>query len=178
MPIIGITASSNQTIKLTNFISIATTTVGAGGTSSINFTSIPQTYTHLQIRGIWATSAAQNLKIQFNSDTGANYKAHFLYGDGATVSSSVTSISPNSMSLGYNASSTSFEASICDILDYTNTNKYKTIRSLDGNDRNGAGDIEFDSGVWLNTAAITSINLTPQTGTISQFSSLALYGVL
>jgi len=151
--------------------------VGAAGSSSISFTSIPSTYKHLQIRGIWQLSAVGNLKIQFNSDTGANYKCHFLYGDGSTTQSSVTSVSPNAMSLGYKGGTSNFAASICDILDYANTSKYKTIRSLDGNDRNGAGDIEFDSGLWLNTAAVTSITLTPQSGTINQYSSLALYGI-
>jgi len=166
----GVAVSTNS------YESIATVTVGSGGAASIDFTSISSSYKHLQIRGIWKLSGGGNLKIQFNSDTGANYKAHFLYGDGSTASAGVHAVSPNAMSLGYQAAST-FEASVCDILDYTNTNKNTTIRSLDGNDRNGSGDIEFDSGVWLNTAAVTSISLTPQSGTISQYTQMALYGI-
>ena len=177
MPIFGVTASSNMSIKLTDFYQIATTTVGSGGTASINFSSIPGTYTHLQIRGIWKASSSGVLKMQFNSDTGANYKAHYVAGDGSTAYANVTSVSPNAVGIGYNGASTSFVVSVCDILDYTNTNKNTTIRCLNGNDRNGAGDIEFDSGVWLNTAAITSISLTPQSGTLSEYSSLALYGI-
>ena len=116
--------------------------------------------------------------MQFNSDTGANYKAHYLYGDGTSATSAVPAVSPNAMTLGYSgASGTYFEASICDILDYTNTNKYKVIRSLDGNDRNGAGDIEFDSGLWMNTNAISTITLTAQAGTITSNSHFALYGI-
>lgn len=34
----------------TDYDSIATTTVGAGGAASITFSSIPSTYQHLQIR--------------------------------------------------------------------------------------------------------------------------------
>lgn len=180
MPILGIIASqiSGHLAPTTGFVSIATSTVGAGGTSSVTFSGIPSGYKHLQVRATWLLSGGGNLKMQFNSDTGANYKAHYLYGDGSTASSNVTSISPNAVGLGYSASSsTYFESSICDILDYTNTNKNTTIRSLDGNDRNGGGDIELDSGVWLNTAAVTSISLTPQSGTISQYSSFALYGI-
>jgi len=179
MPILGVIASSTRQGQATDtgaMFPIASRIVTGTAVSSISFTSIPATYKHLQIRGIWKLSAGGNLKIQFNSDTGANYKCHFLYGDGSTTQSSVTSVSPNAMSLGYQAAST-FEASVCDILDYANTNKYTTIRSLGGNDRNGAGDIEFDSGVWLNTAAVTSITLTAQSGTISEYSSLALYGI-
>jgi hypothetical protein len=180
MPILGVTASSisGHLIAPDNGVMfpLGMVQVGSVGSANITFSSIPSTYTHLQLRGIWKLSGGGNLKIQFNSDTGANYKCHFLYGDGSTAQSSVTSVSPNAMSLGYQAAST-FEASVCDILDYANTNKYTTIRSLDGNDRNGAGDIEFDSGVWLNTAAVTSITLTAQSGTISEYSSLALYGI-
>jgi hypothetical protein len=184
MPIVGSFAGASARayglgagVAIGDFESIASSTVGSGGVASITFSSIAQTYSHLQIRGIWKVSSIGNLKIQFNGDTGANYKGHFLYGDGASASSGVLSVSPNAMSLGYNGATTSFEASVCDILDYTNTNKYTTIRSLDGNDRNGAGDVELDSGVWLNTAAVTSITLTPAFGTLSEFSSLALYGV-
>jgi hypothetical protein len=166
----------DQTATTDGFFQIATTTLNTTA-SSITFSSIPQDYTHLQIRGIWKVSSSGVLKMQFNSDTGANYKAHYLAGDGSTAYANVTSVSPNAVGIGYVGASTAFMVSVCDILDYANTNKYKTIRCLNGNDRNGAGDVELDSGVWLNTAAITSITLTPQTGTLSQYSSLALYGI-
>ena len=57
-----------------DFYQIATTTVGGGGTSSITFSSIPQTYTHLQIRllGKYAVSGDTTL-IRVNGDTGNNY---------------------------------------------------------------------------------------------------------
>jgi hypothetical protein len=157
---------------------ISRITVGSTGSSSITFSSIPQTYTHLQLRAFWCNTIAGNLKINFNSDTGANYKVHYLYGDGATASAAVGAVSPNAMTLGYSSSTgTYFETSICDVLDYTNTNKNKTIRNLGGNDRNGGGDMELDSGLWMSTSAVTSITLTPQAGTVSQYSSVALYGI-
>ena len=166
----------DQSATTDGFFQIATTTLSVAA-SSITFSSIPQTYTHLQLRGIWKASSSGVLKMQFNSDTGANYKAHYVAGDGSTAYANVTSVSPNAVGIGYNGASTSFVAFVCDILDYANTNKYKTSRCLNGNDRNGAGDVELDSGVWLNSAAITSINLTPQSGTLSEYSSLALYGI-
>jgi len=75
MPIFGITASSNMSIKLTDFYQIATTTLGSAQ-SSVEFTSIPADYTHLQIRAITKDSrgtAPNNVYMQFNADTSTNY---------------------------------------------------------------------------------------------------------
>jgi hypothetical protein len=65
---------------------------------------------------------------------------------------------------------------ICDVLDYANTNKFKTLRSLTGNDRNGSGSIWLDSGLWRSTSAITSIKFTTGTA-FAQYSQFALYGI-
>ena len=71
-----------------SFESIATTTVGSGGTSSIDFTSIPSTYQHLQLRIISRVSNADtgdNIFLQFNGDTSSNYSWHYMEGDGSTA---------------------------------------------------------------------------------------------
>ena len=71
-----------------------------------------------------------------------------------------------------------FGPMILDILDYTNTNKYKTVRSLSGFDSNGAGKVDFFSGFYfLNTNAITQIDITGGGGTFAQYSHFALYGI-
>jgi hypothetical protein len=159
-----------------DYESIATVTIGAGGASSAVFNSIPSTYSHLQIRINYAPVVTGILKMNFNGDTGANYKGHFVAGDGATAYAAVPSTSPNSICVAYNGG-TSFGASVVDVLDYANVNKYKVSRSLSGTDRNGSGDIEFDSGLWINTAAITSITFSGQNGNLKEYSSFALYGV-
>jgi hypothetical protein len=65
-----------------------------------------------------------------------------------------------------------------DILDYTSTNKNKTVRSLGGFDRNGGGIITLSSSLWFKTPeAITSIRLKPQSSSWTQYSSFALYGI-
>ena len=104
--------------------SIQTYTVGAGGVSTVTFSSIPSTYKHLQIRINYAPVVTGILKMNFNGDTGANYKGHFLAGDGATAYAAVPSTSPNSICVAYNGG-TSFGASVVDVLDYANVNKYK-----------------------------------------------------
>ena len=162
---------------LGDYESIATTTLGSSN-ATISFTSIPATYSHLQIRGILKNSGGGTyIKMQMNSDTGSNYSGHELSGDGATASalgySSRTDIpiTPNGNT------ATNFAGFILDILDYANTSKYKTTRLLMGFDDNGSGRVMLDSGSWQSTSAITSISIATTAGTFQQYSSLALYGV-
>ena len=161
-----------------SYESIATVTVGSGGSATVSFTSIPSTFTHLQVRILWKPNSGTNLVGNFNSDTGSNYKAHELYGDGSSASSFVPSVSPNGIALGYNGGSTQFGTTILDILDYANVNKNTTTRSLFGDDRNGSGEVSLDSGLWMNTAAVTRIDFKLQnSGNIQEYSSFALYGI-
>lgn len=176
-PILGIIASQNYPRITNSYESIQTVTVSTA-VSSITFSSIPSTYKHLQIRGIakWGTAYTGYSRIQFNSDTGANYTQHRLEGSGSAASAAGYTGETSSI-LGFN-SDTQWGANVTDILDYTNTNKYTTIRTLGGFDANGSGYIAFSSGLWLNTAAITSIVLQPSNGvTFVQYSQFALYGI-
>ena len=179
MPILGIMASQGK--ALTDYESIQTVTVGAGGSVSIDFTSISSAYTHLQLRGINRNETANNtFRLRFNSDSGSNYSRHFLYGDGSTVTP-VGAASQTSIGAGIISTSTQganiFSSFVIDILDYKDTTKYKTMRSLGGYDANGSGFVGLFSGVWLNTAAITSITLLSDSGDQNQYSSFALYGI-
>lgn len=153
-------------IPLTDYESIATTTVGAGGTSTITFSSIPSTYKHLQLRA----SGANGGTIRFNGDTTTtNYRYHYLSGDGATAGSGTAQNAYWPVSGSVNRT-----VDILDILDYSNTSKNKTLRTLGGWDNNGSGEVWISSDLWLNTAAISSIVIS---GTFAQYSSFALYGV-
>ena len=170
----------------TSYESIATTTVGAGGQATISFTSIPSTYKHLQIRAIMRSTFSDTdsfLKINLNSDTGSNYPNHFLTGNGATAAAFGYSTTQYpyaffSMYPAALASANLFGTAIVDLLDYADTNKNKTMRSLGGYDVNGAGVARLNSAVWLNTAAVTRIDITDyRGGNMAQYSSFALYGI-
>lgn len=181
MPILGIWASQNYP-RVTDtgaMIPLSAITVGSTGASSITFSSIPSTYTHLQIRSMVLTSSTltEDMKCQFNSDTASNYATHYLYGSGSTVYAAASS-SISYLNLGTGSqNSTSPSVAVVDILDYANSNKFKTTRVLVGADANGSGNIYLTSGLWRSTSAITSIVLTPYSGTISPYSSFALYGI-
>jgi hypothetical protein len=186
--LIGIIASSGAGGVPNSYESIATVTVGSGGSSSISFTSIPSTYQHLQLRGILKTttsgSALSPMTLTVNSDTTfTNYRNHQLYGDGSTAQSYDTVASSwQGAGVGgvIDVSPTStFSAFVIDILDYASTSKNKTFRSLYGADANGSGQVGIWSGLYINSStAITSLTTQfPQGRTLAQYSSFALYGI-
>jgi len=167
-----------------DFDSIATTTVGAGGASSVTFSSIPQNYTHLQIRMIARNTVANsddNVYMYFNSDTGANYSYHYVYGFGTGVGTGGTGGASFMIPFrvtGANSTASAFGVGVCDILDYNNTNKFKTTRSLTGHNQNNTSDTIFMfSNNWRSTSAITSITINPPNSNFVQHSSFALYGI-
>ena len=171
-PILGIVASS-KLVSSGSYESIATVTAGSGATV-LSFTSIPSTYTHLQIRLSGGNSAGQNYTMTFNSDTGSNYATHRLSGDGSTISAG-SATSATSINIAGNAGMLPNSPSIIDILDYTNTNKNKTIRAISGWDNNTIGYLDYNSGLWFATpAAITRIDLSQAWAT---GSTASLYGI-
>ncbi len=167
------------------FESIATVT---GSASFYEFTNIPQTYQHLQIRGIlrgssasggWATAAY----LQLNTDTNlnsANYRYHQLTGSGTAAAAGSQQ---NSYSFDHTSGSNTanvFSAHVCDILDYASTSKTKVLRFFSGADINGSGSVILKSLLWADTSAITSIKISGDatyTGNWNQYSQLALYGI-
>ena len=174
MPILGVIDSGKSGHLVTNsYSSIATQTVGSGGASSITFSSIPSTYTHLQIKAFGVTGTNFGVTAQVNGDTGTNYTVHYLRGDGSSATANAGA-NFNIMYAGVVYSSGP-GVMVMDILDYANTNKYKTFRNLSGADINGGGEIALQSGLWRSTSAITSITFTG--GTWNQYSSYALYGI-
>ena len=159
----------------TSYESIATVTVGAGGTSTISFSSIPSTYKHLQIRGFIADNATNGtFALKYNGSY-ATF-GHQLQGDGTSAIGD--SYGSTSAGIIYaQRTNTGQFVFVTDILDYADTNKNKTARSLAGGDNNGVGRINLASNFINSTSAITSIDLYFSTGTIPQYSKAALYGI-
>jgi hypothetical protein len=179
VPILGTLASQFSGKPFSSFESIATTTVGSGGSASVTFSSIPATYTHLQVRCLAKANNAGssfevvNMTINGNSLT----KNHYLYGNGSSALSGlgVNNAIINVPSAGYTSV---FAGAVIDILDYTNTNKNKTVRTLGGVDTNGAGELVLYSNLYaVNTNAITSLSFNVTGTNIAQHSQFALYGI-
>jgi len=166
--------------------SIYTATVTSDSTVNlIQFTSIPSTYTHLQIRMYSRSQRTQPgdaVYARFNGDSSNNYSRHQLTGDGSSTISAGY-YPENVVFLGTTSAASStanvFGVGVIDILDYANTTKNKTVRGLDGYNANGSGIVELRSHSWNSTSAVTSI-------TIANYSSgdffkagtnFALYGI-
>jgi hypothetical protein len=141
---------------------IATLTVTTSS-SQLTFSVIPQTFTHLQARifGRDATSAAtfnpSFVQINGFGSTYPNY--HAMGGNGSTtfVSSAASVLIPLPNLASATAAANVVGSSIVDILDYSNTNKNKTVRAIGGVDLNGSGEVSITSGFLNSTSAITSL---------------------
>jgi hypothetical protein len=163
---------------------IATWTA-SGSATTFTFTNIPQTFTHLQLRSNSRASNAiadDQVGIYFNSDTNlANYSLHQFWGTGAAVQTYGSGSGVAAFVLfaaGGTTLANAWGVGILDVLDYTNTNKKKTMRSITGLDRNGGGRILTTSSLWNSTTAITSITLFNQsTGAFVDGSRFDLYGI-
>jgi len=155
-------------------------------TGSVTFSSIPTTYTSLQIRCITrdngsGTSGSSGLLVRLNGDTGSNYAWHYLYGNGS-VTGAFGAATQTSMYMGVvmrnGLLADTFATNIIDIHDYNSTTRNKTLRCFSGYDRNGAGEVYLYSGFRNNTAAVTSITLLPDALSFKAGSTFALYGMV
>lgn len=162
-------------------------TITPGTQASVTFSNLgtySSTYKHLQLRYVMRTDRSgvpySNGAIRINGDTGSNYNAHYLVGNGSTVSSGFVS-SASSALIGNQPGGTfttnAFAAGVFDFLDVYNTNKFKTIRCLSGLVGN-ENAISLQSGLWRNTASVTSITvLNWDAANIVSGSRFSLYGL-
>jgi hypothetical protein len=175
--------AGNPAVQFTSYESISTVTVGSGGSASITFSSIPATYTHLQIRAIQRATAGsfQNIKIVVNGDTGTNYSYHLIEGDGSSATAGADSSTATALIAqepGSTQNASVYGVFVMDLLDYANTNKYKTIRNLSGVDNNGTGKMQLWSSLWQSSSAITSIVFSSaSSNNFAQYTQFALYGI-
>lgn len=173
--------AGNTLIYPGSYESIASTTLSTTS-STVTFSSIPSTYSHLQIRmsarSSFSFGSMFDSYIAFNGDnTYSGYKDHILYGNGSTV----TAVNASSYNLSYttpgvNQTASVYNGIVLDILDYANTNKNTVARFFGGADLNGSGNIVFGSVLWPNTAAVNQITLSCD-GSFVSGSTFALYGV-
>lgn len=165
------------------------TQVLTSSASSVTFTGLGSytDYKHLQLRivsrrpsgGSFLTAGSWGM--QFNGDTGSNYSWHRLLGNGSSVSSGgagSSSYGPDNVVHAVpNSPTGSFGASVTDILDFSNTSKYKTIKVLAGATDSAETEIDLNSGSWQSLTAITSITIQERWGSFATGSRFSLYGI-
>lgn len=188
-PVLGIIASGisghlTPPYDPSSYDSLASIIVPSGGLSSITFGGLSTEYKHLQLRfsarDTSATNDANSVLLRFNGDT--SYTRHYLYGDGSGIASgyvSQTYIDAGLLVGGGQLAST-FSSGVVDILDFSNVNKYKTVRSLSGSNTNVNANLNYvmyQSGLYISLSAISSIVITTNGTAFAQNSIFSLYGV-
>ena len=160
---------------------INSVTVGSGGAATIDFTSIPSTYTDLLIkfslRDDFAGGVYDNLVIRFNNIT-TNYSEKNLYGNGSTAASASTGTTVLRYINGNTSTSNTFGNGEMYIPNYAgSTNKSSSIDTVTENNGTEAW-ASLNALLWSNTSAITSVKLTPSSGTLFlEYSTAYLYGI-
>ena len=164
----------------TTFEKISTVSVGAGGVASIDFSSIPQTYTDLKLLISVRTNRSaivDALEIKFNnSTTGRSYREG--YGTGTSTAAS----SGSTISGGYVASATAtaliYSNTEIYIPNYASAN-YKSSSSDNVSENNdNTSYLNIVGSIWSNTAAINQITIYMSYGTLfDQYSTATLYGI-
>lgn len=162
------------------YTAIATVTVGSGGAASIDFSSIPATYTDLQllISTREESTATAELFLKFNNTT-SNLSTRWLRGNGASVSSGTTTniqLLTSSNIGGANIfSNVSFY-----IPNYAGSNNKSAFSDVVvENNVTSSPDVfqNLAAHLWSNTAAINQITLFLASGDIAQYSTATLYGI-
>lgn len=162
----------------TTYEAIATVTVGSGGAATIQFTSIPATFTDLLIKLSGRTThaaLADSVYFTFNSST-SNFSSRILYGDGGSASQFTQARYAGSQS-GSTATASTFASIDLYIPNYAGSNnKSYSVDAVTEN--NGSTAYAYlAAGLWSDTTAISGITLTPNAGSFAQYSSATLYGI-
>lgn len=162
------------------FVKIASVTVGAGGASSIDFTSIPSTYTDLVLKMSTRTSASTitgRAYVSFNG-VNTNQTRILLLGNGSSSSSASSTGIATDRGTGNSATASTFANMEMYIPNYTSSN-FKSV-SIDAVGENNATEAYTGliAGLWSATAAITQITLDPSDGgNWMQYTTATLYGI-
>jgi hypothetical protein len=173
----------DQSTYVGDYVQIASAVVDSSGANMITFNNIPQTFSHLQLRGfnrsVSASTGGMWGKTYFNGDvTTANYYSHNIYGQGASATSSANGSTVSQYSFfTCHTGDASWGSLVMDVIDYSSVNKYKTSRFLSGYDANGTGYVMLNSELWMNTVAVSSISIDNTGANFAQYSRFALYGV-
>jgi hypothetical protein len=167
--------------QFTSDFELISTAFGTGSSGVIDFTSIPQTYKHLQIRYTAKNSStATQINIRMNGITSGVYTRHSLFGNGSSASSNNSSADQTSIllveSMANSTTADAVNAGVIDIMDYTSTSKNTTIRALYGM-RDNLSRVYMSSGLYGQTTAVSSITLTASANNFASLSRFSLYGI-
>jgi hypothetical protein len=160
----------------TTYEKIATTTLSSAA-ASIDFTSIPNTYTDLRVVLVGTAATASYPWMRFNGDTASNYSDTYMYGNGSgVVAARNTNITAWYMG-AWTLSTVYPSLFTMDIFSYAGST-YKTGLSTGSTEYGGSGFTDVIASLWRSTSAITSIKLFLDAGyNLNAGSTATLYGI-
>lgn len=187
MHILG-TVASSYLQETNSYFSIQTISITNSSTSSVTFSNIPQTYSHLQLRCLIMSQSDEQYYIMTFNNTGTSGSAYVDQGIGGVTNSSIDAWSYGNsgamaiLGRGGGTNPTYPGYSIIDIMDYMMTNKYKVARGINTIIRNDSSnpkaELYFRSGMWMSTNAITSITIqNANNGFFVNGNKLMLFGI-
>ena len=152
-------------------------TASLSGATSYEFTSIPSTYTDLKVVAVTSTSLGDFAYWRFNTDTGSNYSATRLYGNGTSAVSDRATAQTyiycgSDITIGTGNTVALLTLDVFGYLQSIN----KTALGVYSNDKNGSGEVNRFVALWRQTGAITKISLTAVGGTFTN-GTISLYGI-
>jgi hypothetical protein len=163
------------------FIKIATVTVGSGGAATIDFSSIPSTYTDLALlvsaRGTVSQASNGHFYSIAINNSSANLTQLFVQGNGTSATSGSSSTTTGNYMPASDYTSSTFSNNLTYLPNYTSSaNKSFSTDSVSENNATGAFQI-MNALLWSQTTTINQITLTPGSGNFSQYSTAYLYGI-
>ena len=163
----------------TTYTLISSVTVGSGGAANMEFTGIPSIYTDLVVKITGRSSGSDtSIELSFNNNT-SNRTTIYLFGNGSSaLSSNSANMFITSSIVPSTSTASTFSNAELYIPNYAGSNNKSS--SVDGVSENNAtaANMALTANLWSNTAAITSIKLTPAGGSnFVQYSTAYLYGI-
>lgn len=156
------------------YVPLANVTLGSSA-QSVTFSSISQSYRDLVLIGFSASASDPYIELQINGDTGNNYPAINMVGDGGSSFSQNLTTNYNYFDIAGALGSAAGFSFIINFMDYSATDKHKPVlwRAV----KASAGTLA-EVGRWANTSAITNFKLDQySTNVFAAGSTFALFGV-
>jgi hypothetical protein len=161
----------------TTFTKIASVSVGSGGAATIDFTSIPSTYTDLCVKiSGRSTGTDDQIWIAFNSST-TGFSNKVLYGNGSSAASTSVARFVAYQTPGTGTTANTFGNSEIYIPNYAGSNNKSNSGDTVWEQNATTAFSALNASLWSNSAAITSISLTASSTTFAQYSTATLYGI-
>lgn len=167
---------------------IYTATVGAGGLSQVLFNNIPQGYTDLYVAisvrdTVSANTVGWGGNVRFNGETITSTTAYsntVLYGDGS-IAAAYREIGSASVRTGYVSTSVqtanSFAINSLYVSNYSSGNFKATFGEGSAATNGSSVYMMLTSGLYRNTAPITSLAVIAGANPLAENTTVTLYGI-